>query len=275
MGSATRYRKKFLTDHSICAFCGGKAQATTIEHCPPRAMFQHRQWPVGFEFPSCAMCNHGTDDQDLLISVFAKMNPFVETVDMDGTLPGQMRMVNKQYPGMFQRMMPSASAAKRINREMGLSPRHGQTHQETGVVKVPDELHGAVCVLAKKLSKGIFYRETGQVFPNDGCLLLNWFTNADLVRDGKYVVFDLLKEMAGEVPPTVRSGKHLGEQFEYKFSLAAEKNVFVLQSRFGGSFGMAVFGSSVPGLLEGIVTRLREQSSRSGPFAVLQSSSLM
>lgn len=151
-------------------------------------MFQHRLWPEGFEFPSCADCNHGTDDLDLLIAVFARMNPFQETGNADGTLDGLMRMVNKQYPGLFQSIMPSASEARQHNRELGLIPLPGQSHQDTGVVKVPDALHDAVCALAAKLAKGVFYRESGQVFPNDGCLLLNWFTNVDLVREGRYAV---------------------------------------------------------------------------------------
>ena len=246
MGAATRHRRKFLAEHPTCAFCGGCRTSQTIEHCPPRAMFQHRLWPEGFEFPACEACNHGTNNHDLLIAMFARMNPFEEKGNADGKIEGLMHMANKQYPGLFQKMMPSATEARRHNRELGLTPPPGQTHQETGMVKVPEELHEAVCILGRKLSKGVFYRETHQIFSEEGCLLLNWFTNADLVRDGKYVVFDLLKEVDGEAPPTVRTGKYLGDQFEYKFSLAPERNVFILQARFGGAFGLVVFGSTVP-----------------------------
>lgn len=271
MGAATRHRRLFLAQHAVCAFCGGKERAVTIEHCPPRAMFQYRQWPEGFEFPACTLCNQGTDNEDLLVAVLARMNPFEEKVDSDGKTEGLMRMANKQYPGLFEKMMPSAREARRFNREMGVIPRPGQTHQETGVVKVPDELHEAVCVLGRKLAKGIFYRETLQIFPDSGCLILNWFTNADLVRDGKYAVFELLKEIGGDAPPTERSGKPLGDQFEYKLSLAAERNVFVLQARFGAAFGLVVFGSTVPDLLESQIAELRERESRPGPFSILQS----
>ena len=99
---------------------------------------------------------------------------------------------------------------------LGLKPAPGQTHQEASGVKVLDEFHQAVCVLARKLAKGIFYRETGTVFPDEGCLLLNWFTNSDLLRDGKYPAFDLLKEIGGNAPPLQRTGKYLNDQFEYE-----------------------------------------------------------
>lgn len=274
MGAATRHRREFLKANPRCAFCGGKAEATTIEHCPPRAMFQYRQWPEGFEFPACEDCNHGTGDHDLLIAMLARMDPFEGKGNKDGKLEGIMMMANKQYPGMFEKMMLSASEARRKNRELGLQPDPGKTHQETGAVKVPDEMHDAVCVLGRKLAKGVFYRETGAFFPDDGCLLLNWFTNADLLRSGKYIVFDLLKELGGNAPPLQRSGKYLHDQFEYKLSLSPERDIQIIQARFGNAFGFVVFGCTTPGHLEVSITRLREQTERNGPFAVLQSATL-
>jgi len=202
------------------------------------------------------------------------MDPFEEKGDRDGRLEGLMKMANKQNPGMFSKMMLSVREARRQNRELGLKPAPGQTHQEASGVKVLDEFHQAVCVLARKLAKGIFYRETGTVFPDEGCLLLNWFTNADLFRSGKYPIFELLKELGGNAPQLQRSGKHLNDQFEYKSSLSPEKEFLVLQARFGNAFGFVVFGSTLPRRLEAIVERLREQTARDGPFAVLQSTSL-
>ncbi len=274
MGAATKHRKAFLKNHPLCAFCGGREKSTTIEHCPPRAMFQFRHWPEGFEFPSCAACNQGTGDHDLLVAMLARMDPIEERGDKDGTQVGLMKMASKQFPGLFAKMTSSANEARRNNRKVGRLPAPGQTHQEAGSVKVTQEIHQAVSVLARKLAKGLFYREVGSPFLDEGCLLLNWFTNADLLRDGKYAVFDLLKELGGTAPPLQRSGEYLNDQFEYKLLLSPEKNIFVLQARFGNAFGFVVFGSSLPGTLEGIVVRLREQTQRDGPFAVLQSPSL-
>lgn len=237
-------------------------------------MFQYRQWPEGFEFPSCEACNHGTNNHDLLISMLARMDPFEGKGNKDGTLHGLMKMTNKQYPGMFEKMMPSANESRRKNRELSLQLAPGQTHQDTGVVNVPNQMHDAVCVLALKLAKGVFYREAGAIFPDGGCLLLNWFTNADFLRSGKYVVFDLLKELGGNAPPLQRSGRHLNDQFEYKLSLSADRDILIIQARFGNAFGLIVFGSTIPGCLEAMVTRLREQTERNGPLVVLQSATL-
>jgi hypothetical protein len=274
MGAAARHRRDFLKVHSFCAFCGGKAKATTVEHCPPRAMFQFRQWPVGFEFPSCEGCNRDSRYQDLLVAMLARMDPFEEKGDKDGKQVSLMETANKRFPGLFEKMMPSATEARRYNREIGLKPMPGQTHQEAGLVNVPAEFHNAICVFARKLAKGIFYREIGSPFPNNGCLLLNWFTNVDLIRGGKYIMFDILKELGGIAPPLQRSGKYLNDQFEYKLSLSQEKDIMVLQAKFGNSFGLIVFGSPLQGRLETVVARLREKTQRNGPFAILQSPTL-
>jgi hypothetical protein len=237
-------------------------------------MFQFRQWPEGFEFPACSTCNHGTDDHDLLVAMLARMDPIAERGNLDGRLEGMMKLVNRQFPGLFEKMLPSANEARRKNRELGLQPKPGQTHQEAGGVNVTTEMHEAVCVLARKLAKGIYYLEVGSIFPNEGCLLLNWFSNADALRDGNYVIFDLLKETGGRAPPLLRSGKYLNDQFEFKSTMSPDREFMVLQAKFGNAFGLVVFGSTLLGRLEAIVERLRAESARQGPFAVLQSPTL-
>ena len=274
MGAAARHRRAFLADNPRCIFCGGNADATSIEHCPPRSMFQFRLWPEGFEFPSCEQCNQGTGDYDLLVAMLARMDPFELKGNRDGKQIGLMLAANKQFPGLIKKMMPSASEARRHNRAFGITPAPGQTHQEVSPVNVPREFHHAVCVLAIKLAKGIYYREKRSAFPNEGCLLLSWFTNTEILRKGRFVVFDLLKDIAGTAPILHRGHAYLNDQFEYKLSISAEKGLFALQAKFGNAFGFVVFGSALPGKLESIIERLREQSQRNGILAVLQSPTL-
>jgi len=267
MPSSQYSREVFLAKHPACAFCG--APSTTVEHCPPRALFQFRVWPEGFEFPACDACNHGTADYDIVVAMLARMDPTGDSGNQDGKQVGYMKNVNARFPALFKRMMPTAVEARRFNRVMGIRPEPGQTHQEICPVKVPDEVHDAVCVFARKLSKGVYYQTTGQVFPEQGGLALNWFTNADLMSEGKYPVFELLREVSGVVPQLKRAGADLSEQFQYKISLADDGTVMVLQAIFGKAFGFVVFGTTVRGVIEGIIERLRAATGRTGPFALL------
>ncbi len=274
MGSRTRHRRQFLSDNQYCAFCGDNTPATTIEHCPPRSLFEGRQWPEGFEFPCCGNCNSDSRYDDLLIAMLARFDPLRDNAASNAKNLQLIEHVNKRYPGMLARMLPSAVEARRANRQLGIKPGPGQTHQEVSPVNVPKELHDAVCVLAGKLAKGIYYQQGQGVFPKGGCLLMNWFSNADYLRDGSYKILEMINSLPGVVPKVVRSGRHLHDQFQYKLSMSDKADIFVIQAVFGNSFGFVVVGSAIPGILDEKVIQLRETHGQYGPFSVIQSPTL-
>lgn len=238
-------------------------------------MFDNREWPEGFEFSSCSACNHGTSDEDMLVAMMGRMDAFDDTGNEDPQLAGLVKRVHKQYPTLFEKMMPSAIEARRTNRTLGLTLKKGKTHQENCVVNVTDEMQTAVEVFSRKLAKAIYYQNTNEIFPQDGCLLLTWFTNAELVRPQGYLPFNLLRDISGNTPPIQRSAKLLNAQFEYKISITTDNQLFVIQAAFGRAFGVVIFGSTQAGQLEKIITQLREENQRErGPLQVLQSSIL-
>lgn len=274
MGAATKHKKAFLLKHPYCAFCGGSAPATTVEHCPPRSLFQDRQWPEGFEFPCCADCNHGTSDEDLLVAMLGRLDPFTELGNRDGRENGLMHAVSKQFPDLFPKLIPStAREARNRNRKLGIRPAPGQAHLEVPVLSVPVEFHVAICTFGRKLAKAIFYRESSTIFPSDGCLLFNLFSNEQLMLTGKYPVLELMSGVNGEAPRLSRSGRLLNDQFSFKLSMSPEKDTLALQVVLGKSLGFVVFGSTRPGVLESSYERLQREHGN-GPFAVIASSVL-
>jgi len=268
MGNAKIRRDAFFQSNPNCIFCGGGAPATTVEHCPPRSMFQFKAWPEGFEFPSCATCNHGSSDHDVLVAMLARFDHEEDQGNSDGRLPGLIKNVDAQYPGLIRRMMPSAVEARRLNKEYGVTPRVGETHQEAAPIKLTPEIQEAISVVALKLVKGVYYSAANLIFPAKGCLLLNWFTNVELLNGGSYALFDELEKLAGMAPKLKRNGQFLDSQFSYKFTLSDEGTVLILQAIFGMSFGLVVFGSITPGLLEAYSDKYV------GRFSVLQSATL-
>lgn len=231
--------------------------AETVEHCPPRAMFQHRAWPEGYEFPSCVMCNAGSSDDDLLVAMLARMDPFEDSGDADGKVRGLIAQVQRQHPAIFAEMLPSPAEARRINRELGVEPEPGQTHQDTGAMKVPARLDLAVKRFASKLSKAVYYKATHRPFPSGGEIAVHWFTNVELFRNGFFPAFRALQEIGGIMPEHVRSSRLLNDQFAVKWSLSEEKEVFVLQTMFGKAFGTVSFGSVNPGLIGPQLARMQ------------------
>ena len=163
---------------------------------------QRRQWPEGFEFPACDVCNGGSRDDDLLVAMLAKMDPFENKRDRDGRTPGYMKRAHKRYPDMFAKALTIG--------DDGEPQATGNGTSQTKCVM-------RLAYWRVSRPRASIYLRTGAIFPNAGGLVMTWFTNADVMHDGRYKLFDILKHIAGDTPLQVRSGKFLNDQFEYKF----------------------------------------------------------
>jgi hypothetical protein len=268
-----KHREIKLKDAALpCVFCDGARVGTTEEHCPPRALFRDRAWPEGFVFPACESCNGGSSEEDLVVAFLAHMQP-----DQDAKTQargfGLMRGLHKQQPGLFARMMQvSAVEARSAARRLKIKPERGQTYQELGVVNIPDEIHRAVGKFALKLSKAIYFQHRGSVFPADGTVLYQWFTNAQLQEHGRIPMLEAFANVAAETRPLTRGGKDLRDQFDYKFSTARDSPIHVLQVVFGQVFGFLSLLSQEPGRIENMHQRIADKMGSKGPFIFLTGS---
>lgn len=270
MGERKNKLQKFLKLHPKCIFCGGYVDATTIEHCPPRSLFQNYVAPEKFEFPSCAACNNYSSDEDLIVAVIARMGS-PTFGDSDGKLIGMMKNLNRQKPNFYKSFLPSATEARVNNRQLGIAPAAGMTHQEMGVLNINDETRKAIKVFAKKLTKGIAYVEEGLIFSNDHCLALNWFTNANVIKDGGHKVFEILSHIGGVTPKLSRNRVILNNQFEYKFSISEDKELILIQAKFGESFFLVINGCMKAGHLENLLEKIYQDLGKDyRPFEIIQ-----
>jgi hypothetical protein len=276
MGMSKIRRQQIFSVNPRCIFCGGAEPATTIEHCPPKAMFDQKMWPEGYEFAACAKCNNGTSNQDLIIAWMARIDYKDLSADGDLQTLGLLKAVHRQHPKLVKQLLPSAIEAKRKNRDLGITPAPGKTHADVGVVNITQEMQNAVSTFSKKLAKAIYHMHTKTIFPSDGCLLLGWFTNVEFVRESGFIPFNVLNDIAGVTPSIERSGKSLDNRFRYKFSITNDSKLFALQAMFGNSFGLIVFGCTQSGQLEGVINELRMSTDKvTGALIVLQSSQLI
>lgn len=242
--------------------------AVTKEHCPPRSLFQNREWPEGFEFPACNACNHGTSDQDVLIAFLGRIDPFQGTGNLDGKTNGLMRNAHAQHPGLLREMFSmSPTESRKAARKLGIKPPLGLTYQQAGIATVTEHMNQAVQTLARKLSKAIYYLETGSIFPPDGDLLFHWFSNADLLRDGSIAALEAFAPIQASKRALVRNKKDLSGQFDYRYSLSDDRELALLQAVFGRSFGFVTTASPVPGKLRSMEAAIKEKTGiEGGPF---------
>src|SRR5262245_21112273 len=62
----------------ICGYCG-RAEATTRDHIPPKAIFLVPRPSDLITVPSCASCNHGASDSDELFRAYLSLHVGLDT----------------------------------------------------------------------------------------------------------------------------------------------------------------------------------------------------
>ena len=141
-----------------------------------------------------------------------------------------------------------------------------------GIVHIPEALHRAVGILGGKLTKGVYYKQTGNILPEDGGVMFQWFTNAQLREHGKIAILDALAGMTAMSTPQERSGKDLKDQFDYLYSVDGSGDLHVMQVVIGKMFGFVTIFSQTPGRLEKIDNYLNAKlGTEKGPFRFLSS----
>ena len=259
MGIARAKQRELVKAHLPCIFCGGHELATTKEHCPPRSLFRGRNWPEGYEFPACETCNGGSSNSDLIVAFMANMNP---NANSEESVKGAnlMRRAHKQVPNLLPEMFAMSAVESRAQaRLLGMRPGPGQTYQSLGIANVTNEMQTAVESVAAKLTKAVYYMQTGSIFPRHGEIWFQWFTNAQLRQYGRIHILEAMATMAATSPALQRNGKDLKDQFDYKYSRDDTGDLHVMQVVFGDVFGLATIFSQVPGKLEKIEANIKSQ----------------
>ena len=272
MGAQQRRKRAFLNAHQFCAFCGGSKRSTSIEHCPPRALFPGRIWPEGFEFPSCDSCNRGSSGEDLLVAWLARIEfTQLQASEPDREFMNLLETIRYRHPGLLDKMIPTTEEDEELSSRLGILPLASNSEPDVVPVHVPSEFDDALSVFSGKLLKGVYYQEVGLPFPSTGCIIYNWFTNAQLFTHGNYPAFESLRSIPGKAPTLRRQKTMLSDRFEYKVSLSDDNSLILLQARFGASFGVVACGSSNEGYIESYLEANNESSRLKSSFSIIQS----
>ena len=185
-------RIRFHEQHPLCCFCGGGTASEEIDHLPSRACFDNRDYPDGFEFPSCRNCNISTKDDEQVVALFSRMlaNPAAPAV------PNEIR---RYVAGVANN---NADVIAEIGRAI---TRLGENHH---VLEIGDAAHQAFTNVLTRWSKAFHYRETGVIVPADGRIHVQYFTNAN----ARYIPPEALE---GRLHRLRRNGRNIGDQFAY------------------------------------------------------------
>lgn len=246
MGAKAAGKRRFLSAHPLCCFCGGSAPATTEDHVPPRAMFRRRQWPEGYVFPACQSCNSATRFTEQVMAMVSRVSVATSDDLHDSEIRQALDGVRNNNPVLFREMRPSANDVRRFLRRRGLPIPAGKTTADIPLIKLSGPIATAsLREFARKLFCALHYRETGRIIPRAGAIRYWWWSNVQ-AADGK---------IPTEIPPMMtgyrtlrRANRALNEQFAYRFEISEDGSLGMYMARFNTAFaitGMVAFDEAL------------------------------
>lgn len=180
MGKVGEAKKKkrahaiVLETETRCIYCA--SPATTIEHMPPKTLFDNKYRPKGMEFAACAACNNGTRGADVVVSFFAHID-MDSGPDQSGDFERRLRDVRRYAPGVIEELnAPGKMEHIFLNRKGVLRPMV-QVKADGPITK------GYVRAFAAKFAMALYRQHIGVPLPLEGGIQIKTFNNVGVTEE--------------------------------------------------------------------------------------------
>lgn len=238
MGAKKRRHNKFVGQHPVCCFCGGKTPTETIDHVPSIQLFYAKQRPSGLEFPACLSCNSATSKAEQIVAAFSRLYP--------DPAPGQeaeeqqtvIEHAFNNAPGLIHEVQPSARQQRNFLKARNI-PATAFPPSEVPILNADGPiLSAAFQTFGLKLFCGLHYEHAKRIIPPDGGVAMRLFTNIDLFE--KRIPTELLNYL-GPAKTLKQGEKEVGNQFWYNFAVGEEGGIGCYAAFFRQSFMLMGF----------------------------------
>lgn len=236
MGAGVKMRKlrdQVFAEQPSYIFCGGYIRASTVDHVPPRAVFNFRHRPKGLEFPACQECNSGARIDEQVAAMLCRIYPDGETVEEQGEMHALFEAVSTNRPGLLEEMMPSFRQEKQARQYRDQLPPHAGVLNCRGPI-----LNTAIHRFGAKIGFALHYYLTKKIVPPTGGAAVWWFSNYQWLTE------ELPSELAELVgnPRTLRQGTwNVEKQFRYGSIATEDNSMSVHLASFRESFAVCAF----------------------------------
>lgn len=215
-------REKFLAEHKYCCFCGGTEPAVEEDHVPPRVVFDNREWPEGYVFPACEVCNRSTRLQDQLLGLLARIGehsmPMAEEVSK--TFGG----VRNNQPNNLPSLPKTRREIRHALRELDVSRPIGTALDDVSLVFLESSTIDELDRFWWKLFCALYYKHMLAIFPKSGVIFKIISTN-QFIRSPNAFSWMAYPQIQNE-PIIQRSGRSLIGQFDYLWGFEEATNTF-------------------------------------------------
>jgi hypothetical protein len=191
MGKA-KANRKFLAHHTTCCFCGGTQPATEVDHIPSRSCFDERQFPEGFEFPSCNACNSGSSSDEQVVAMFSRVYSHPAVPAKPNEIQKYLKGISNNNPEILSEMSEDIQ----------------KISDDTYALHIGENSHEKFLSVLRKWAKAFHYRETGRIVPKGARIYANFWTAANADKIPQFCLY-------GTVHKLRRSGKNIADQCGY------------------------------------------------------------
>lgn len=232
MGEAktrVKVREKIIAAYPWCIYCG--AQATTIDHCPPRAAFRGKHWPDSYEFPACSPCNASARlDEQVLATLFRSEFAEGNSAQLEEWGKLMQGVINNQ-PEIAAEWQPlSRNRTRSVLRRAYGSEGDERRRRGWSVIQIGGPLtQGVIQRFMIKLSKALYFKHNGHAF--DGVLYSHQIDKLRADTTPEYLAE--IYRLAPAIPELNRNCKSLYDQFIYRFNHSPEHRAMYAVVEFG------------------------------------------
>jgi len=225
MGQAKLRLKRALEKQPYCVFCGGTTLATSVDHCPPKSIFDGNR-PKGLEFPQCEECREGTRSIDAIMGMFSRIYPDPETEEG--------RKASHKHIVGFINNHPELAASFVYGDEKPVLYRGKEAYPIR--LGENEAMHRVALAFAARLGLGLYFDATGKAVPPDWWVVCRWYTNHQLDQDAD--LEQLLRSIGA--PRTLAMGRNaVPNEFRYWAGTASDvPDQFLCFAAFRESFGV-------------------------------------
>lgn len=184
MGSRKQKKQAFLENHPFCCFCGGQTRSDEPDHIPSRAIFLKRQWPDGYEFPSCKKCNSISRHDEQVVAMLSRLYPGPDTVDKAKEVSERIRAVAHNYPEILEEMKARPEQVQNTLEKYKMQKPDGVALTDLPFLSVRGPLiNNAVANFGRKLFLALHYKHTIKILPKEGGIAIRWYSNLQVEND--------------------------------------------------------------------------------------------
>jgi hypothetical protein len=169
-------RVRFLAENPLCCFCGGSIEATTVDHVPNRAFFVDRDWPEGYEFPSCASCQDASRGAELACTAVLRSAPATKQIDYKEIAKHLKGLATNDLEAFREFIGPERSSGLTLPAAV-----RARLHRPDGVLfNLGPKIHAYIDEYVIKLTKALYYKHCGRAVPAEAVIEFAIASNAEI-----------------------------------------------------------------------------------------------